>query len=213
MTSQFINYYNLVREHANDILDNLYDDLISDLKEYSHGYSSFNFFSQNDTYISEYNNYMNISLRDAIEILEQSTRLCEDEGLYMRAGDCREQVKSMAYWTYRNDLIAELRGVLKERLENAMSNFEFVANEFQNELDSLEEKVEEIEEQIDELKEELEMATEEEKTKTVKALQEQINNREIEVESYRNEIEKLEDELSSQHNLLQNSEKIIGEIY
>lgn len=212
MKSDFENYYEIVNENVEDLLNELYDDLITDLKEYSSGIGYFNWYNQNERTISEFNNNIYITLREAVDILEQSTRLCDDEGLYRNAGDCREQVQAMAYWTYRNDLNAEFKISLKEKLEGNLDNFEFVANELQNEIDSLEELIEEKEEKIEELREEIEMSIEEEKPKTVKALEKTIETIENEIEQAKFQLEKLEDEISQSHNLLSNVERFIGEL-
>lgn len=212
MKSDFVNYYEKVQEHANDMVDEIYSDLTDDLGEFSHGLSFFSWYNFNESFISEYNNGMYISLRDAVEILEQSRRLCDDEGLYRNAGNCREQVKAMAYYTYRNDLMAEFKLALKNRLEEDIPVYEEQVEKFQEMINSLEEQIEQKEEIKDELIEELEMAREEGKTQTVKSIEKILGTIELEVEQFKVQIQKLEEDMEKPSNLQYNSEKFAGEL-
>jgi DNA repair ATPase RecN len=212
MKSEFINYYERVQEHANDMVDEIYSNLIDDLGEYSNGISFFAWYSQNEAFLTEYNNGMYISLREAVDILEQSQRLCDDEGMYRNAGDCREQVKAMAYYTYRNDLMAEFKLALKSRLEEDIPVYEEQVEKFQELIDTLEEQIEQKDEQAEELIEELEMAREEGKTQTVKSIEKILGTIELEVDKFKIQIQKLEEEMEKPTNIHYNAEKFAGEL-
>jgi predicted RNase H-like nuclease (RuvC/YqgF family) len=210
MTNEFKDYYKTVHEHANDMVNEIYDDLVSEMEDYS-TLTLNTFLSWKESFLSEYNNYMNISLREAVEILEQSNRLCNDSAMYVGAGDCREQVQAMAYWTYRNDLMAEFRIALKERLENELPSYEKDVEELEGMIEELETQIENKEEEIEQLEEEKDIALEEEKPKTVKVIEDSILRIEKEIEDLKTQKEKAEEDLEKPQNLFENTESIIGE--
>jgi chromosome segregation ATPase len=210
MINKFEDYYGVVKEHAQDMVNDIYDDLVVEMEDYS-GIKLETFLSWKEAYISEYNNYMVINLKEAVEILDKSNRLCNDEAMYLGAGDCREQVKAMAYWTYRNDLMAEFRKALKERLENELPSYEEDVQRFEDMIEEIDEQVDKKENEIEELEEEKDLALDEEKPKTVKAIETTISRLEKEIEDLKNQREKIEEECDKPNNLFTNAESILGE--
>jgi DNA repair exonuclease SbcCD ATPase subunit len=210
MRNDFTDYYKTVHEHANDLVNEIFDDMVEEMKE-NYGLRLETFLSWKDSTINEYNNYMSISLREAVEILEQSNRLCSDSAMYVGAGDCREQVQVMAYWTYRNDLLAEFRIALQERLSNEIPAYNEEVDRIQQMMDEIEEEIESKESQIEQFEEEKEIAEEEEKSRTVKAIESSIQQIEVEIDKLKQQFEKLEEEYEEPSNLLVNAESMLGE--
>jgi hypothetical protein len=183
MTNDFKDYYKTVQEHAKDLVEEIYDELVDELKD-NYGLKLDTFLSWKESTINEYNNYMSISLREAVEIIEQSNRLCNDSAMYVGAGDCREQVQAMAYWTYRNDLLAEFRIALQERLSNEIPVFQEEVDKLEQMIDEIEDKIEEKEDEIEDLEEEKEEALEEENKKRVKDIENSIELIEFKIPAF-----------------------------
>jgi DNA repair exonuclease SbcCD ATPase subunit len=211
MFNKFENYYSVVQEHANDMVNEIYDELVQEMEDSYSGLKLETFLSWKEAFLSEYNNYMTITLREAVDILEKSNRLCNDEAMYIGAGDCREQVQAMAYWTYRNDLMAEFRLALKERLENDLPSYEQDVERFEGMIEEIDEQIDKKENEIEQLEEEKDLALEEEKVKTVKLIEDTIARIEKEIEDLKNQREKLEEDCEKPHNLFNNAESLVGE--
>lgn len=205
MTNKFINYYNVVHEHASDLVNDLYDDLLDELKDASHGLKLETFLSWKDTEIQEYNNGISISLREAIEIIEQSNRLIDDTGMYINSGDCREQIKAMAYYTYRNDLYAEFVIALKQKLNDDLSQFEAEVEKLEEQIATVNEMIEVKENDITDLELQLEEATD---NKEIKSTERFISHIQTEIEEFNNQVEGLNESLEKAQNLVSNIESI-----
>jgi chromosome segregation protein len=212
MTNEFKDYYKTVKEHAEDMVGDMYNDFILELQTSSYGYSFHNWYSQNSSFLSEYNNYISISLREAVEIIEQSQRLVDDSALYVNSGDCREQVQAMAYWTYRQDLEAEFRIALKSRLEDDLPSFNADVEKIQDMIDNLQEKYDNLEMEVDDIQDNINEAIEENDTEKAKSLEAELVSMESQKEDIESQIQKLEEEMEEPSNLLENAEKVIGEI-
>ena len=211
MKNEFEKYYETVQEHAKDMVNEIYDNLLDELKENNYGLKLETFLSWNENFISEYNNGLYITLRESVDVLEQSARLITDEAMYVHAGDCKEQVQAMAYWTYRNDLVAEFRIALKNKLENDLPLFESKMEEILKMIGKVDEEIESKEYWIEQLNEDLEKAKVDELPKTVKAIEYQIEMIEIEIEKFKVQLEKLEQDMEQPANLHSNTEKILEE--
>jgi hypothetical protein len=210
MTNEFINYYSTVQEHAKDMVHEIYNELLDELKESSYGYSFETWRRLNESFLSEYNNHIYISLREAVEILEQSKRLISDEALYIEAGDCREQVKAMGYWTYRGDLLAEFKIALKNKLEEDIPEFESKFEQIEKQTEHIDDEIENRETLIQGL-EELELESEIE-NKDIKYVQNTITIHKEVLESLNVQLEKLEEESQEMRNFIDNVESFINEL-
>jgi hypothetical protein len=210
MTNEFKNYYAMVQEHAHDMVNEIYDDLLDELKESSYGYSYDTWERLNNTFLTEYNNYISISLREAVEVLEQSTRLITDEAMYVGAGDCKDQVIAMAFWTYRNDLMAEFKLALKSRLQEDIPTFQANYDKLEKEMDGIETEIENKEGFLEDLEEDKESAESENMKKTVEEIEKVINLQKVGIESLQFELDKIETELENSKNLLDNAETFEG---
>lgn len=210
MTNEFKDYYAMVQEHAHDMVNEIYDDLLDELKESSYGYKYETWERLNSTFLTEYNNYISISLREAVEVLEQSTRLVTDEAMYVGAGDCKEQVIAMAYWTYRNDLMAEFKLALKSKLQDDIPTFQAKVDKLEKEMEGIETEIENKEAFLEDLEEDKENAESEEMKKTVEEIEKVISLQKVGIESLQFELEKMEHELEQSQNLLENAEAFEG---
>jgi hypothetical protein len=210
MTNEFKNYYAMVQEHAHDMVNEIYDDLLDEFKESSYGYSYDTWERLNNTFLTEYNNYISISLREAVEVLEQSTRLITDEAMYVGAGDCKDQVIAMAFWTYRNDLMAEFKLALKSRLQEDIPTFQANYDKLEKEMDGIETEIENKEGFLEDLEEDKESAESENMKKTVEEIEKVINLQKVGIESLQFELDKIETELENSKNLLDNAETFEG---
>jgi DNA repair exonuclease SbcCD ATPase subunit len=210
MTNEFKNYYAMVQEHAQDMVNEIYDDLLDELKETSYGYSYDTWERLNNTFLSEYNNYISISLREAVEVLEQSTRLVTDEAMYVGAGDCKDQVIAMAYWTYRNDLMAEFKLALKSRLQEDIPAFQEKSNKLEEEMEALETEIENKESFLEDLEEDKDNAEEEGLKEEIKKIEKLIALQKQGIEALEIELDKIETELEQSQNMLTNAEAFEG---
>lgn len=212
MTNEFKNYYATVQEHAHDMVNEIYDDLLEELKESSYGYSYQTWERLNEAFLTEYNNYISISLREAVEILEQSTRLITDQAMYVNAGDCKEQVQAMAYWTYRNDLMAEFKLALKSKLQEDIPVFQSKVNQLEDELEELQINIENKQSFLQDLEDDKDKAESEGLKETIKEIEKVMALQNQGIEAYEKQVEKLEEDLEEAQNLLDNAESFEGEL-
>lgn len=205
MANKFTYYYSLVQEHADDMVHEIYNELLDELKE-SYGYSYKTWERLNESFLSEYNYHIQISLREAVDIIEQSKRLISDEAFYIEAGDCREQIKAMGYWTYRSDLMAEFKIALKNKLKEDIPEFESKVTQLESEIKILEEKAVNIETLIQDFVNVLSDNENTEKIEKAIELNKQI------LEQYEVQLEKFNDELEQATDLVENVESFISEL-
>jgi chromosome segregation ATPase len=212
MTNEFKNYYSMVQEHAHDMVNEIYDDLLDELKESSYGYKYETWERLNNSFLVEYNNYISITLREAVEVLEQSIRLVTDEAMYVGAGDAKEQVIAMAYWTYRNDLMAEFKLALKSRLQEDIPTFQAKVGKLEEEIEAIETEISNKEFFLLDLEDDKERAESEELKETVKEIEKVISSQKVGIEALKVELEKMEDDLEPPKNLVENAEAFEGEL-
>lgn len=212
MTNEFINYYGKVQEDVNDLLEGIYSDLIDEMKESSYGFSFFSWYNRNESYFSEYNNGIYITLREAVEIIEQTARQINDSSLYINAGDCKQQIQSMAYYTYKNDLNAEFILAVKERLNNDLAEFENDMDIIQKQMDELQELIDKKEEKLEELEEQKYDDIEEDMPNLLEAIDKKIEKHKQEKEQLEEQMTKLEEDYEEPSNLFENANKMIGEL-
>jgi uncharacterized protein YoxC len=211
MTNKFINYYATVQEDAYDMVNEMYDDLLEELKE-SYGYKYETWERLNEAFLTEYNNYISISLREAVEILEQSTRLITDQAMYVNAGDCKEQVKAMAYWTYRNDLMAEFKLALKSKLQEDIPVFQSKVNQLEDEAEQLAEQIKGKESLLEDLEQDKANAQNENLKETVKEIEKSMSEQITLLEAFEKQLMGIEEDLEEAQSLLDNSESFIGDL-
>jgi len=110
--SKFENYYSFIRENAEDFVDEYYEDFLSNVcngDTDSYGYID------NDGKLHDWID-AEISMRDAVEILEQSDNVETDRGLW-EGLEPISAIGAMGFWTYKNDMIHEVVSQLKDKLE------------------------------------------------------------------------------------------------
>ncbi|HMG15278.1 MAG TPA: hypothetical protein VK590_07535 [Saprospiraceae bacterium] len=205
MTNEFKDYYKTVQEHGYDMVNEIYDDLLEELKE-SYGYKYETWERLNEAFLAEYNNYISISLREAVEILEQSTRLVTDQAMYVNAGDCKEQVQAMAYWTYRTDLIAEFKLALNSKLQEDIPVFQSKANQLEDEVEELAEQIKDKESLLEDLEQDKENAQNENNKETVKEIEKTMAEQITLLEALERQLVEMEEDLEEAQNLLDNAQ-------
>lgn len=205
MTNEFKDYYKAVQEDAHDMVNEIYDDLLVELKE-SYGYKYETWERLNESFLTEYNNYLSISLREAVEILEQSTRLVTDQAMYVNAGDCKEQVKAMAYWTYRTDLMAEFKLALNSKLQEDIPVFQSKINQLESEVEELTEQIKNKESVLEDLEQDKENAQNENNKETVKEIEKIMSEQITLLEAFEKQLVTMEEDLENAQNLLDNAE-------
>lgn len=213
MTNKFAqDYYSVVKEHGYDMVNEIYDDLLEELKESSYGYKYETWERLNEAFLTEYNNYISISLREAVEVLEQSTRLITDQSMYINAGDCREQIQAMAYWTYRTDLMAEFKLALKSKLQEDIPVFQSKVNGLEDQLEELQTDIENKQSFLQDLEEDKDKAENEGMKETIKEIEKVIASQNEGIEAIEKQAENIEEDIEKAQNLLDNAESFEGEL-
>ena len=211
MTNKFKDYYKAVQEDAHDMVNEIYDDLLEELKEsYQYKYETWE--RLNESFLTEYNNYLSISLRESVEVLEQSTRLITDQSMYVNAGDCKEQVQAMAYWTYRGDLMAEFKLALKSKLQEDIPVFQSKFNQLEDEVEELAEQIKDKESLLEDLEQDKENAQNENNKEILKVVEKSMTEQIALLEAFERQLMNMEEDLEDAQSLLDNSESFIEDL-
>jgi len=206
MVNKFLpDYYAVVKEHAVDMVNDIYYDLFDVLEDSYHGYSFQTWERLNEKFFNEYNHDISISLIEAIEILEQSKRIIADESYYISVNDYREQIITKAYWTYRNDLIAEFKQALKERLNEEIPALESKIKEFENQITILQDKKVKTEKLIEDFENKL-------SNKNNHSIEEEIEIQNLLLENIDIQLDNINEDLEYVSNLLENINTVKGEL-
>ena len=149
--SEFQNYYGYISDQAKMFVDQYKDEVFGEIREGDTDVDDL----LNDSRIHEWvdNDFIYVDLVDSAHIIEQSDNVETDWGLW-EGQDPQDAIKSMAFYTYRNDLYYAVKEALEEELDSELSNLQEQLAELQQELEGLDEddeSREELEEEIEEL--------------------------------------------------------------
>lgn len=157
----FKNYYNTVNEEAEGLVKEYEEELVSEAE--THDFELYNFFDDL-VHQSADSDFTYVDLHDCADILDSSDNVETDSGLW-EGQEPIEAVKSMAFFTYRNDLMEAVQEKAKEFLQEKVEELEETLQEKKSraehldnsvkELDSDSEEYEEAEQEYEELEEEI----------------------------------------------------------
>ena len=147
---QFTYYQQNVEEKARDLFKENIDSIIENLKEGS--VDLYEFFDQPVHEWAE-NDFIYVDLRDAADILEQSDNVETDSGLW-EGQEPRKAIETQAFFTYRNDLMLELKEVAEEELNEYKNTVEIAIEEMEGEREAIQDKLKDLEAELDELEDE-----------------------------------------------------------
>ena len=131
--STFENYYEKVQEEARNLIEDYLDNIVEEVEEGKDLQEEVD----EAVWWNLESTFTYVDLHDCAYILEASSRLETDSGLWERLEPI-EAVESMAMFTYRNDLEFAVMEMLKD-------TFEKRKEELEEEATNLEEKLKEVE--------------------------------------------------------------------
>lgn len=154
---KFSNYYSYVNEQAKDLFDDNRSSFFSSIED-----SDIDVY---DFFDSEVHNWVDsdliyIDLHDCADILESSNEVESDSGLW-EGQDPIKAIEAMAFFTYRNDLMAAVKEVAEEELEEKKKDVEGDIENIESDKKFLEDKKDKLESEQADLDDEDEDSEEE----------------------------------------------------
>lgn len=141
--SKFNNYNSYVYEQAEEFVDEYADQMVASVIDNGDSITD-----EIDTYTSEWvdNEFIYTDIIDHATIIRNSSSPEDDSGLW-EGQDPERAIETMAYFTYRRDLQADIRDVIQERLDEKYEEYERERDSKQEEVDALNEQIEALQEE------------------------------------------------------------------
>lgn len=185
MANKFENYYSFIQEDASNFLDTYYDRFLREIRNGdTDAYEMIDYGGELHEHADQH-----IDLREAVEILEQSSDVETDSGLWEGIEDTEDALSAKAFWTYKSDLHREVVDQFKDLLDGAKSEVET------DELHPLQNKLEGLQEKRSELVKELEVL-ENYDEEDGEYDEQRIDELQNEIDDVDSDIEELEDQIS-----------------
>jgi DNA-binding transcriptional MerR regulator len=148
--SEFKNYYEYINKEAKTFTIEYKNEIFADVKDGNTDVYEL----INDSKIHEWvdNDFIYVDLVDSAYIIDQSDNVESDWGLW-EGQDPQDAIRSMAFYTYRNDLYYAVKDLMEEELDSKLAELQDQLANLQEELENADEDddTNEIEDEIDEL--------------------------------------------------------------
>lgn len=147
------NYYGLVKEEADTFFNDNIDDIIDAIE------NDYNFFEIIDDNLHEFvdSTFIYVGLKEAAVIIEESTNVEEDSGLW-EGQQPEDAIITKAFYTFMNDLREEVFNMLRQELEDKIAEIEEQIEEIEYDENYDEEEKEEAIDDLEEQKQKYEDA-------------------------------------------------------
>lgn len=139
------NYGNTLVNDADLFIGDYYDDLLESIKE-GDVRDLHSFMTNDDKLDSIIDSYF--SLREAVDILENCENEECDSTLWMEQ-EPKQAIQTMAFYSYRNDLIKMVGEMIKDKLQEETANIDEQIDTLQEKVDNLSDKEEHEKENLE----------------------------------------------------------------
>jgi predicted ribosome quality control (RQC) complex YloA/Tae2 family protein len=189
IVSNFKNYHGYIQEQAEDLFNDYKVDFFKELEDgdidvYEHFDEAVHSWVDND--------FTYIDLHDCAYILESSDNVADDSGLWEGQEPLRA-VETMAFFTYRTDLMEALKEVVKEGLEDLKREMEDKMEDLEQDQNRNKDKLAELQTNLEEIEDE----EDEESLSKYSQLEEEIDELETDIDLADEKISEIQDTIDN----------------